>query len=220
MSREIRHQQAREATRRAILDAALELFVADGTRRSRFGTSQRRSSTAPARSTVTFRRRTTSSSPWPKKDFGCSAPPISPAGHDQSGPRSRHDRLADLRVQRAPSGVFRSRVPRPPRAADRTRVQRFAFMADSRAVCWRACNAASTRRSFRAPCTRLRVAIAVGACPRHRFVEGLEPAGARRGRRSARPRCHQHDHRRICEPAPPRTRLRHRDCGSASVSPR
>ena len=30
MSREIRHQEAREATRRAILDAALELFVADG----------------------------------------------------------------------------------------------------------------------------------------------------------------------------------------------
>ena len=74
MSRADRQRQARDVTRRAILDAALELFVADGYPQVSIRNIAAAWATARPPSTATSSRRTTSSTPWPRRVSGCSAP--------------------------------------------------------------------------------------------------------------------------------------------------
>ena len=120
MSREERQQHARETTRRAILDAALELFVADGYAQVSIRNIAAKVEYSPGAIYSYFPSKDEIFFALAEEGFRLLGARRARRSAQRRSARGRaRDRVAALRVQQAAAAVLRAGVPRSPRAAHR-----------------------------------------------------------------------------------------------------
>ena len=196
MSREERQQQARESTRRAILDAALDLFIADGYTQVSIRNIAAKVEYSPAAIYSYF----------PSKDeifFALAEEGFRQIGGSQVSDTPSADPLDDVRATLWRLSEFSKEQPQyfalvfldrhVPRVGREYRALLDHFRdPEPRAVAGRALH--RRRRVPGDDARRGRTSIAVCADPRHRRAARVEPDHAR-GRRRARSRCDRDDDR-------------------------
>ena len=165
MSREERQQQARATTRRAILDAALELFVSDGYAQVSIRNIAAKVEYSPGAIYSYFPSKDEIFFALAEEGFrllGATQLATAPSADPLDDVRARC--LAPLRVQQGAAAVLRARVPRSPRASHRPRVRALrVHVRPAEPRCVRRCSAASIRASSPRRCTPT---SACGCCGR------------------------------------------------------